>query len=171
MTETNGAGDPAAAAGTQNAQPKMPKMQIMGQFVRDMSFENIAAQNSVQSQLQPDIQVQVALDARKRESDDQYNVIMKLRIDSKTKAETPEPIFLLELEYGGIFKVEDVPQEQLHPFLLIECPRMLFPFVRRIVSDITRDGGYPPLNLDTIDFLALYRQQLAQRAAAQKADA
>jgi preprotein translocase subunit SecB len=149
----------------------MPKMQIMGQFVRDMSFENIAAQNSVQSQLQPDIQVQVALDARKRETDDQYNVIMKLRIDSKTKAETPEPIFLLELEYGGIFKVEDVPQEQLHPFLLIECPRMLFPFVRRIVSDITRDGGYPPLNLDTIDFLALYRQQLAQRAAAQKADA
>jgi len=171
MTETNGAGDPAAGAGAQNAQPKMPKMQIMGQFVRDMSFENIAAQNSVQSQLQPDIQVQVALDARKRETDDQYNVIMKLRIDSKTKAETPEPIFLLELEYGGIFKVEDVPQEQLHPFLLIECPRMLFPFVRRIVSDITRDGGYPPLNLDTIDFLALYRQQLAQRAAAQKADA
>ena len=59
----------------------------------------------------------------------------------------------------------------MHPFLLIECPRMLFPFVRRIVSDVTRDGGYPPLGLDTIDFLALYRQQLAQRAAPQKADA
>jgi preprotein translocase subunit SecB len=74
---------------------------------------------------------------------------------------------LLELEYGGIFKVENVPEQQLHPYLLIECPRMLFPFVRRIVADVTRDGGFPPLNLDQIDFLALYRQQLAQRAAAQ----
>ena len=61
--------------------------------------------------------------------------------------------------------IEGVPDEQLHPFLLIECPRMLFPFVRRIVSDITRDGGFPPLNLDTIDFVTLYRQQLAQRQA------
>jgi preprotein translocase subunit SecB len=168
MTETNGG---AAAATGGQTQPTMPKMQILGQFIRDMSFENIAAQNSVQSQIQPDIQVQVALDARKRETEGQYDVIMKLKIESKTKDETPQSIFLLELEYGGIFKVENVQQEQLHPFLLIECPRMLFPFVRRIVSDVTRDGGYPPLNLDTIDFLALYRQQLAQRAAAQKADA
>jgi preprotein translocase subunit SecB len=113
----------------------------------------------------------VALDARKREAEDQYDVVMKLKVESKTKDDTPSSIFLLELEYGGIFKVENVAQEQLHPFLLIECPRMLFPFVRRIVSDVTRDGGYPPLNLDTIDFLALYRQQLAQRAATQKADA
>jgi len=165
MTDTNG----GAAAG--QTQPVMPKMQVLGQFIRDMSFENIAAQNALQSQIQPDIQVQVALDARKRETEDQYDVIMKLKIESKTKDETPQSIFLLELEYGGIFKVENVQQEQLHPFLLIECPRMLFPFVRRIVSDVTRDGGYPPLNLDTIDFLALYRQQLAQRAAAQKADA
>ena len=168
MTDTNG-GAPAAAEG--QTQPVMPKMQVLGQFVRDMSFENIAAQNSVQSQIQPDIQVQVALDARKRTTEDQYDVIMKLKIESKTKDDEPQSIFLLELEYGGIFKVENVQQEQLHPFLLIECPRMLFPFVRRIVSDVTRDGGYPPLNLDTIDFLALYRQQLAQRAAAQKADA
>lgn len=168
MTDTNG-GAPAAAEG--QTQPVMPKMQVLGQFVRDMSFENIAAQNSVQSQIQPDIQVQVALDARKRSTEDQYDVIMKLKIESKTKDDEPQSIFLLELEYGGIFKVENVQQEQLHPFLLIECPRMLFPFVRRIVSDVTRDGGYPPLNLDTIDFLALYRQQLAQRAAAQKADA
>jgi len=165
MSDTNG----GAAAG--QTQPVMPKMQVLGQFIRDMSFENIAAQNALQSQIQPDIQVQVALDARKRETEDQYDVIMKLKIESKTKEETPQSIFLLELEYGGIFKVENVQQEQLHPFLLIECPRMLFPFVRRIVSDVTRDGGYPPLNLDTIDFMALYRQQLAQRAAAQKADA
>ena len=168
MSETNGGTSPATPEG----QPVLPKLQILGQFVRDMSFENIAAQKQLKSTAQPDIQVQVALDARKRETDDQYDVIMKLKIESKTKEDTPQAIFLMELEYGGIFKVENVTNEQLYPFLLIECPRMLFPFVRRIVSDVTRDGGYPPLNLDTIDFLALYRQQLAQRAAAApKADA
>lgn len=170
MSETNGGATPAQPE-DQAAQPVLPKMQILGQFVRDMSFENIAAQKSVNAQVQPDIQVQVALDARKREAEDQYDVIMKLKIESKTKDETPRSIFLMELEYGGIFRVENVTNDQLHPFLLIECPRMLFPFVRRIVSDVTRDGGYPPLNLDTIDFLALYRQQLAQRAATRKADA
>lgn len=170
MTETNGGGAPAQPE-AQAAQPVMPKMQILGQFVRDMSFENIAAQKAVNAQVQPDIQVQVALDARKREADDQYDVIMKLKIESKTRDAAPQAIFLLELEYGGIFKIENIANEQLHPFLLIECPRVLFPFVRRIVSDVTRDGGYPPLNLDTIDFVALYRQQLAQRAATRKPDA
>ena len=172
MTDTNGGTTPAQPEG-QASQPVLPKMQVLGQFVRDMSFENIAAQKAVNATVQPDIQVQVALDARKREAEDQYDVIMKLKIESRTREETPQPIFLMEMEYGGIFKVENVSNEQLHPFLLIECPRMLFPFVRRIVSDVTRDGGYPPLNLDSIDFLALYRQQLAQRAAAtpRKADA
>jgi preprotein translocase subunit SecB len=170
MSETNGGATPAQPEGAA-AQPVLPKMQILGQFVRDMSFENIAAQKAVNAQVQPDIQVQVALDARKREAEDQYDVIMKLKIDSKTRDAAPQSIFLMELEYGGIFKVENIANEQLHPFLLIECPRMLFPFVRRIVSDVTRDGGYPPLNLDTIDFLALYRQQLAQRAATRKPDA
>lgn len=170
MSETNGGTTPAQPEGAA-AQPVLPKMQILGQFVRDMSFENIAAQKAVNAQVQPDIQVQVALDARKREADDQYDVIMKLKIESKTRDAAPQPIFLMELEYGGIFKIENIAAEQLHPFLLIECPRMLFPFVRRIVSDVTRDGGYPPLNLDTIDFLALYRQQLTQRAATRKPDA
>ncbi len=169
MSDVNGGATPAQPETP--AQPVLPKMQILGQFVRDMSFENIAAQKSVNAAVQPDIQVQVALDARKREAEDQYDIIMKLKIESKTKEDTPQAIFLMELEYGGIFKVENIANEQLHPFLLIECPRMLFPFVRRIVSDVTRDGGYPPLNLDTIDFLALYRQQLAQRAAPRKADA
>jgi len=171
MSDTNGGenagttGNGAAAA--QPGQVELPRMQVLGQFIRDMSFENIAAQKSLQGQTQPDIQVQVALDARKREAEGQFDIIMKLKIDSKTKGDNPESIFLLELEYGGIFKVENVPEQQLHPYLLIECPRMLFPFVRRIVADVTRDGGFPPLNLDQIDFVALYRQQLAQRAAQQ----
>ena len=75
-------------------------------------------------------------------------------------------LFLFEIEYGGVFHIENVPDEQMHPFLMIECPRMLFPFLRRIVSDVTRDGGFPPLNLDNIDFLAIYRNELARRQQA-----
>jgi len=78
---------------------------------------------------------------------------------------------LLELDYGGIFHIEGIPDDQLHPFLLIECPRMLFPFARRIVSDVTRDGGFPPLNLENIDFVQLYRQELLRRQQAAAAQA
>ena len=148
-------------------EPKQPKMQILGQFVRDLSFENIAAQTGVQGEAQPEISVQVGLDARKRPQDHQYDVIVKLNISSKI-AEKDQQIFVLELDYCGVFHVENVPDEQLHPFLMIECPRNIFPFIRRIVHDITRDGGYPPLNLDNIDFLQIYRQQVTARAQAEK---
>ncbi len=158
-TQDNGNGDAQASQ-----PPQQPRMQILGQFIRDMSFENIAAQKSLQGQTQPEISVQVGMDARKRQQDNQYDVIVKISITSKTKEEG-DPIFLLELEYGGVFQVENVPSEQLHPYLLIECPRMIFPYIRRIVSDVTRDGGFPPLNLDNIDFVQLYRQQIAQRQA------
>ncbi|MEQ9039774.1 MAG: protein-export chaperone SecB [Silicimonas sp.] len=147
-------------------QPVMPQMKILGQFIRDMSFENILARKPVEGEVQPDIQVQVALDGRKRGEGNQYEVVSKFNITSKNKG-SDAVLFVLELEYAGLFQIDNVPNEQLHPFLLIECPRMLFPFVRRIVSDVTRDGGFPPLNLDTIDFVALYRQQLAQRQEAQ----
>jgi preprotein translocase subunit SecB len=78
-------------------------------------------------------------------------------------------LFLLELEYGAVFHIEGVAEAQMHPFLLIECPRLVFPFIRRIISDVTRDGGFPPLNIDTVDYLALYRQEIARRAEAEKA--
>lgn len=145
------------------------KMNVLAQFVRDMSFENILAQKGVQGDVQPDVQLQVNLDAKKRTPDNQYEVILKLQVTSKAK-ESGDTLFVIELEYAGVFHVENVPDDQLHPFLLIECPRMLFPFVRRIVSDVTRDGGFPPLNLETIDFLQLYRTELARRASAQQAE-
>ncbi|MCC1492446.1 protein-export chaperone SecB [Cognatishimia sp. F0-27] len=164
MAETeNGAGADQAA---QPAQAAQPKMNVLAQFVRDMSFENILAQKGVQGEVQPDVQVQVNLDAKKRSTENQYEVVLKLKIDSKSKS-AGEQLFLLEMDYAGVFNIENVPDEQLHPYLLIECPRMLFPFVRRIVSDVTRDGGFPPLNLEQIDFLGLYRQELQRRAAAQ----
>lgn len=140
------------------------RMSVLAQFVRDMSFENLVAQKGISgTDVQPDIQVAVSLDARKRAAEHQYDVVTKFKVSSKNKG-NGETLFLLEVDYGGVFHVEGVPEEQLHPFLLIECPRLLFPFVRRIISDVTRDGGFPPLNIDTVDFLALYRQEIARRA-------
>ena len=139
-----------------------PKMNILAQYVRDLSFENILAQKGVDGELNPEIQVNVNIDAKKRTTDKQFDVIVKLRVDSKSK-NTDNVLFVLELDYGGVFQIENIPDDQLHPYLLIECPRMLFPFLRRIVSDITRDGGFPPLNLENIDFLKLYRQEIERR--------
>lgn len=144
-----------------------PKMNILAQYVRDLSFENILAQKGVDGELNPEIQVNVNIDAKKRTTDKQFDVIIKLRVDSKSK-NTNNILFVLELDYGGVFQIENVPDDQLHPYLLIECPRMLFPFLRRIVSDITRDGGFPPLNLENIDFLKLYRQEIDRRKNAKE---
>ena len=139
-----------------------PKMNILAQYVRDLSFENILAQKGVDGELNPEIQVNVNIDAKKRTTEKQFDVIVKVRVDSKSK-NTNNVLFVLELDYGGVFQIENIPDDQLHPYLLIECPRMLFPFLRRIVSDITRDGGFPPLNLENIDFLKLYRQEIERR--------
>ena len=155
-----------SATAQPQAQPQI-KMQVLAQFIRDMSFENAVAQKGLNGgEVQPDIQVAVSLDARKRPQDHQFEVIQKFRVTSKNRA-NDETLFLLEIDYGGVFHIEGVPDEQMHPFLLIECPRLLFPFIRRIVSDVTRDGGFPALNIDTVDYLALYRQELARRAQAQ----
>jgi preprotein translocase subunit SecB len=163
MQECKMADETPAANGAAAAQPRM---QVLAQYIRDMSFENIVAQKGMSaSEVQPDIQVAVSLDARKRTTEHQYDVITKFKVTSKNKV-NGENLFLMELDYGGTFQIEGVPEDQLHPFLLIECPRMLFPFVRRIISDVTRDGGFPPLNVDSVDFLALYRQELARRAQA-----
>ena len=159
--ETPAAGNGAAAA------PQQIKMQVLAQYVRDMSFENLVVQKGLSAgEVQPDIQVAVSLDARKRPVANQFEVVTKFKVTSKNKV-NGDVLFLLELEYGGTFLIEGVAEEQLHPFLLIECPRLMFPFVRRIISDVTRDGGFPPLNVDQVDFMALYRQELARRAQAQ----
>ncbi|NBD31236.1 MAG: protein-export chaperone SecB [Alphaproteobacteria bacterium] len=163
----NGAAEESAAT-TEQQSPQI-KQRILAQYTRDMSFENVMAQTGIDGEVKPEIKVEVSLDGRKRGAENQYEVITKLKVTS-TNQGSDKTLFLLELDYAGIFHIEGVPEEQLHPFLLIECPRQTFPFVRRIVSDVTRDGGFPPLNLEQIDFLALYRQQLAQRAQ-QKTDA
>ncbi|WP_299964694.1 protein-export chaperone SecB [uncultured Roseobacter sp.] len=148
-------------------QPQAPQMRVLGQFIRDMSFENIMSQKGAPTDTTPDVQVQVNLDAKKRSVEGQYESAIKLKVTSKAK-DGDTTLFLLEIDYVGIFNIENVPEDQLHPFLLIECPRMIFPFLRRVVSDVTRDGGFPPLNLENIDFLSLYRNELARRQAEEK---
>ncbi|QQA42772.1 protein-export chaperone SecB [Pelagovum pacificum] len=165
-TTNPGGTDAAATNGQQQAQITQ---KVLGQYVRDLSFENVMAQKGVSGDVQPEIQVKVNLDAKKRgNTENQYEIVTKLNITSKTK-DKGDPLFVLEIEYAGVFQVEGVPEQQLHPYLLIECPRVTFPFLRRIVSDVTRDGGFPPLNLEMIDFLALYRQEISRRAQAQQA--
>ena len=141
------------------SQEAQPRLQILTQYTRDLSFENIAAQKATKADGKPDVKVQVNLDAQKR-GDERYEVALKLNVDSSAGDAS---VFLLELDYAGLFQIENAKPEQLHALLMIECPRLIFPFVRRTVSDVTRDGGYPPLNLEVIDFVALYRAEIARR--------
>lgn len=158
---TNEAAQPAGGGATQAA--GAPKVSIQAQYVRDLSFENVAVQSGDgKLDAKPDIQVGVNLDAKKR-GEGLFEVIMKVTATAKSGEAT---MFITELEYAGVFRVEGVPENQLHPFLMIECPRVLFPFARRIVSDATRDGGYPPLMLDMVDFAGLYRKEIERRRAA-----
>lgn len=142
-----------------------PRLRVLSQYIRDMSFENIAAQKGMSSEVKPEISVQVNLDATDKK-ENKWEVVLKLVINANSDGNA---IFILELDYAGFFLVENVPDNQRHAYLMIECPRMIFPYVRRIVGDITRDGGYPPLNLDNIDFVALYRQELERRQAEARA--
>ena len=148
--------------GSAPQEPQVPQMKVLGQFIRDLSFENIVTRKPVKAEVRPDFQAQVTIDSRKIGGDDRFEVVSKYSITSKNK-DSDDVLFLLELEYVGLFQIKNITGEQLHPFLMIECPRMMFPFVRRIVSDMTRDGGFPPLNLDVIDFVTLYRERLKQQ--------
>nr|WP_325252600.1 protein-export chaperone SecB [Amylibacter sp.] len=155
--ETNGA--------AQEAKPVA--MKIVNQYIRDLSFENIAAQKNLGGDLKPEVNVQVNLDAAKK-SENGYEVALKLNVSAKSGEQA---VFLLEIDYAGLFHIENIPEDQIHPFLMIECPRMMFPFVRRIARDVTADGGFPPLNIDNIDFMQLYRAELVRRQQAAAAEA
>ena len=165
MADETPAGNGAAAA---PAQPQI-KMQVLAQFVRDMSFENMVVQKGLSAgEVQPDIQVAVSLDARKRPVANQYEVITKFKVTSKNKV-NGDVLFLLELEYGGDLPDRGRGRRAAAPVPADRMPAADVPLVRRIISDVTRDGGFPPLNVDKVDFLALYRQELARRAQAQAA--
>ena len=150
---------PAGAAAAER--PTNLTFAVNMQYVKDLSFENPRApQVFASSQNAPQVQVNVDVGAR-QVADQVYEITLVLNAEAKAGEET---VFVVELTYAGLFTVPPLPQEQLRPLLLIECPRLLFPFARAIVADATRDGGFPPLMINPIDFAALYRRQ-AEAAA------
>lgn len=161
---SNGAsGAEVQAEESQAGQQQAPGLRILAHFVRDLSFENIAAQQGTSVEGAPEINVNVNLDAGGA-GENRYQLAMKVNATAKSGEATR---FIVELDYVGLFEITNVPQEHIHPFLFIECPRQILPYARRVISDVTRDGGYPPLMLDNIDFAALYRQRLEQLRAGQ----
>lgn len=136
-----------------------PGIRILAQFVRDLSFENPRAPDILRSGgAQPQIDMGVEMNARGRE-DGLFEVDLKL---SARAARDDGPFFVVELVYGGLFAIDGVPPENLEPVLLVECPRFLFPFARRIIADVTADGSFPPFMLDPIDFGAVYMARKAE---------
>ena len=128
-----------------------PRMQVLTQYVKDLSFENPGAPMNVAAR--PGIDLGVDLQAR-RVADDHYEVELRLRVSAKAEDKN---IFLLELSYGALILAQGVPEDLLQQILLIEAPQFIFRFARRVVADTVRDGGMPPLMIEPIDFAALYR--------------
>ncbi len=141
-----------------------PSMRILGQYLKDLSFENPNAPTSLAPQTkQPDINISVNVNAKNLGPVD-FEV--ELHLDAKASAEG-KVIFAGEILYAGIFRMENFPANLLHPAVLIECPRMLFPFARQILADATRNGGFPPLMLDPIDFASMYQKRMQTQTAGQ----
>jgi preprotein translocase subunit SecB len=133
-------------------------MQVLAQYIRDFSFENPRAPESFRSEGRPEIDMGVEMSAKGR-PDGLFDV--ELKISAKAKG-SEGIMFTIELIYGGLFQLGNIPPHMVEPTLLVECPRYLFPFARRIIADISSDGGFfPPLMVDPIDFAALYMQQKA----------
>jgi preprotein translocase subunit SecB len=140
-----------------------PSMRILGQYLKDLSFENPnAPQALAPQQNQPDINISVNVNARNLAPTD-FEV--ELHLDAKATSDG-KVIFASELLFAGVFRMENFPANMLHAAVLIECPRMLFPFARQILADATRNGGFPPLMLDPIDFASMYQKRMQQQAAA-----
>lgn len=144
-----------------------PSLGVVAQYVKDLSFENPNAPGSLQVQAQPQIGIQINVNANAlgtAQPPSEFEVELKL----EGKAEgNGSVLFSFELVFAGIFRAQNIPQEQLQPLVMIECPRLLFPFAREIIANCTRNGGFPPLLLDPIDFVALYQQRMAQAAGQQ----
>ena len=139
-----------------------PSFIIRGQYIKDLSFENPHAPQSLNvASARPNIDVSVDLKAQKLQ-DDLYE--MTLHISSRA-VEGGNTLFLVDLAYAGIFQVSNVPEDRMEPLIMIDCPFVLFPFARRVIADVTRDGGFPPLMLDPIDFHTLYLQNKARENA------
>jgi preprotein translocase subunit SecB len=148
---------------TANGADNLPQIGLIAQYVKDMSFENPNSPAVYQWQNQPQIDVQFNISTQQA-ADDVHEVLLKITAKAVANEGTA---FAAELVFAGLFGMRNVPEEQVHPFLYAEAPRLLFPFARRILADAVQDGGFPPLLLDPIDFASLYVQQREAQAAAE----
>jgi len=167
---TTGNGGPAPGSGNggpaQPATGPQPQLNVLGQYIKDFSFENPNAPRSLTpTQLQPQINIQINVSVQQLAETD-YEVSLKLEGKAESKAESSSSVlFAFDLTFAGVFRVQNIPQPQVQPLVMIECPRLLFPFAREIVATAVRNGGFPPLLLDPVDFVALYQQRVAQMQA------
>lgn len=145
-----------------------PTLSVLAQYVKDLSFENPGAPASLRARdKSPAININVNVNANPM-SESEYDV--NLTISTKANVDK-DVLFNVELVYGGVFRIAGFPQEHMLPLLFVECPRLLFPFARQIIADATRDGGFPPLMLDPIDFFAMFQQRIAEDQAKSKVKA
>jgi preprotein translocase subunit SecB len=152
MAEAGNDGQRAARTGGQ------PNLTVIAQYVKDLSFENPGAPAALQPRRsQPNLNVSIAVQPNQAGAD---QVEVELRIDARA-TDGDAVIFAVELVYAGLFRLTNIPPQDVMPLTLIECPRLLFPFARQVISDATRNGGFPPLLIDPIDFVSLYRQRMA----------
>ncbi len=139
-----------------------PSLSILAQYTKDLSFENPGAPRSLQARENaPDININVNVNANPLSESD-FDVVLTLNAEAK---DGERVLFHTELVYGGVFRVTGFPQEHMLPLLFIECPRLLFPFARQIIADVTRNGGFPPLMIDPIDFAQMFTQRMAEEQA------
>ena len=157
ITSNTGNENAQGANGTDNN----PQVGILSQYIKDMSVENPNAPQCYQWESQPQIDVQFNI-ASTPAGQDMHEVELKINVTAKGDEGTA---FIVELSYGALIGMRNVPEEQVHPFLFGEAPRIIFPFARRVLADAVRDAGFPPLMLEPMDFNALYLQQLAQQQA------
>ncbi len=141
-----------------NGAPGMPQLQIVAQYIKDLSFENPGAPNGLTQR--PQIEFSMDLQSRRLDAE-HFEIEMKFRVNATAEGRA---LFLIELNYAGLFRIVNIPDEAIQQILGIQAPHMLFPFARRIIADMARDGGMPPLMIEPIDFVALYQARLAQQA-------
>ena len=152
----------AAASAPTGEQIPGAQLNVLGQFIKDLSFESPNSPNSLQGPGgNPKLEVNVNVQGRKH-ADDVYEVGLQFEAQAKNDEGV---IYNIELVYAGLFRLTNIPENLLQPVLFIDCPAVLFPFLRRLVGDLTREGGFPPLFLDPIDFASLYQQNAAQAQA------
>ena len=154
--DTNGGAQTAAGASGEDPQAP-PSLNILAQYVKDLSFENPNAPQSYgPRENQPEINININVNANPLSETD-FEVELTLQAQAGKDAEM---LFNVELIYAGIFRLQNLPQQAMHPAVLVECPRLLFPFARQVLANATRDGNYPPLLLDPVDFAALYQSRM-----------